>query len=143
MPGAFFHRLWNNNNKALVYTVLAISSRIKVSFKIYSSWQFQCTPYLFDLSKNWLRKSQLKNKTNFFFRFWHRLHSSVLNMTLYDIPIIFYDPSIMFYQQSHCQFLFMEMASTFLLSCLELPVLYVLCLDILGDRWIWWQWWWG
>ena len=89
MPGAFFHRLWNINNKALVYTVLAISSRIKVSFKIYSSWQFQCTPYMFDLSKNGLRNFQLKNNQIFAKDYWQRLHSSsVLIMTLYDILMV-------------------------------------------------------
>ena len=36
--------------------------KTKVSLKVYSSKRFQSTPYMFDFSKNWLRKLQLKNK---------------------------------------------------------------------------------
>ena len=43
--------------------------KTKVTFKIYSSWWFQCTHYMFDLSKNWLRKFQLKNNQFLFQNF--------------------------------------------------------------------------
>ena len=58
--------------------------KTRVSVRSYSSWRFQCTPYMFDFSKNWLRKLQLKNKHIFASDFWQR---QVLNMTLYDIPM--------------------------------------------------------
>ena len=37
----------------------------KVSFKIYSSLRFRCTPYMLDSSKNWLRKLKSWRTTKF------------------------------------------------------------------------------
>ena len=90
--------------------------KTNVSFKIY--WRFQCTSYMFDLSKNWLRKSKLKNNQIIASDVWQRSHYSVVNMTFYNIPkakthLTAESLSVSFYGNGKCFSLVpLEIAST-------------------------------
>ena len=76
---------WHFLNNDFSMKSWSISKR-NDSFRIYTSWGFWNTPWMFDLSHNSLRYLRLKYNQIFASDFLQRLSYIVSNMTSYDNP---------------------------------------------------------